>query len=203
MTPENAKKTRDALQAENRFLKKALLGNGAGSVIVALICGWLMLTQRIVIMPPAVRGTYIIGAQYANAAYLADQALYVLSLAKSVTPQTVDNNIRILLSMASDDERADLKTLWDANALQLKHDGVTTVFQPTGSGEVDMTHLAVKVSGTEETYISGKRTNSQQKTYLVYFHISIFGRLTLVDIREALRGKNGIEPLVPTEQPAS
>ncbi|QKM57653.1 type IV conjugative transfer system protein TraE [Burkholderia glumae] len=203
MTPENAKKTRDALQAENRFLKKALLGNGAGSVIVALICAWLVLTQRIVIMPPAVRGTYIIGAQYANAAYLADQALYVLSLAKSVTPQTVDNNIRILLSMASDDERADLKTLWDANALQLKHDGVTTVFQPTGSGEVDMPHLAVKVSGTEETYISGKRTNSQQKTYLVYFHISIFGRLTLVDIREALRGKNGIEPLVPTEQPAS
>ncbi|WP_244116026.1 type IV conjugative transfer system protein TraE, partial [Burkholderia gladioli] len=125
MNPTNAARSRDALRAENRFLKKLLLGNGTASVVLALTCAWLMVTQRVVIMPPAVRGTYIIGARYANDQYLADQATYVLSLAKNVTPSTVDNNVRILLSMVDDDRRAALKTEWDADALQIKHDGVT------------------------------------------------------------------------------
>lgn len=203
MTPNKAAQSRDALQAENRFLKKILLGNGATTVALAFTCAWLVVTQRVVIMPPAVRGTYVIGARYANDQYLADQATYVLSLAKSVTPSTVDNNVRVLLSMVDDDRRAALKTEWDADALQIKHDGLTHVFEPIGVGEVDFRNKAVKVTGTFSTYISGKRTSSEQKTFEVYFGITIFGRLVLLDIREATRGKQGVEPLVPTETPAS
>lgn len=203
MNPANAARSRDALSAENRFLKKALLGNGATSVVLALACAWLVLTQRIVIMPPAVRGTYVIGARYANDQYLADQAAYVLSLSKSVTPNTIDNNIRILLSMVDDDRRATLKTQWEADALQIKHDGVTNVFEPVGVGEVDFHNKSVKLSGTVTTFISGKRTGAEQKTFEVYFGITLFGRLVLLDIREAPRGKQGIEPLVPTESTAS
>ncbi len=203
MNPEKAAQSRDALRAENRFLKKLLLGNGTTSVVLALSCTWLIVTQRIVIMPPAVRGTYVIGARYANEQYLADQAAYVLSLSKSVTPSTVDNNVRVLLSMVDDDRRAALKTQWDADALQIKHDGVTNVFEPMGVGEVDFRNKSVKLSGTVTTYISGKRTSSEQKTFEVYFGITLFGRLVLLDIREATRGKQGIEPLVPTEQTAS
>jgi len=203
MTPNKAAQSRDALQAENRFLKKVLLGNGTTSVVIALTCAWLVVTQRVVIMPPAVRGTYVIGARYANDQYLADQAAYVLSLSKSVTPTTVDNNVRILLSMVDDDRRAALKTEWDADALQIKHDGVTNVFEPMGVGEVDFRNKAVKLTGTLTTYISGKRTSSEQKTFEVYFGITLFGRLVLLDIREATRGKQGVEPLVTTEIPAS
>ncbi|KWH27648.1 conjugal transfer protein TraE [Burkholderia cepacia] len=203
MTPGKANQSRDALQAENRLLKKFLLGNGATTVVLAFTCAWLVVTQRVVIMPPAVRGTYVIGARYANEQYLADQATYVLSLAKSVTPSTVDNNVRILLSMVDDDRRAALKTEWDADALQIKHDGITNVYEPIGVGEVDFRNKAVKVTGTFTTYISGKRTSSEQKTFEVYFGITLFGRLVLLDIREATRGKQGVEPLVPTETPAS
>ncbi|WP_124094781.1 type IV conjugative transfer system protein TraE [Burkholderia gladioli] len=203
MNPTNAAQSRDALRAENRFLKKLLLGNGTASVVLALTCALLVVTQRVVIMPPAVRGTYIIGARYANDQYLADQATYVLSLAKNVTPSTVDNNVRILLSMVDDDRRAALKTEWDADALQIKHDGVTDVFEPIGAGEVDFRNKSVKVTGALTTYISGKRTSSEQKTFEVYFGITLFGRLVLLDIREAPRGRQGIEPLIPTESPAS
>lgn len=203
MNPTNAAQSRDALRAENRFLKKLLLGNGTASVVLALTCAWLVVTQRVVIMPPAVRGTYVIGARYANDQYLADQATYVLSLAKNVTPSTVDNNVRILLSMVDDDRRAALKTEWDADALQIKHDGVTDVFEPIGAGEVDFRNKSVKVTGALTTYISGKRTSSEQKTFEVYFGITLFGRLVLLDIREAPRGKQDIEPLIPTESPAS
>lgn len=203
MNPVKAAQTRDALRGENRFLKKLLLGNGVTSVVLALSCGWLIVTQRVVIMPPAVRGTYVIGARYANDQYLADQAAYVLSLSKSVTPNTVDNNVRVLLSMVDDDRRATLKTQWEADALQIKHDGVTNVFEPIGVGEVDFRNKSVKLNGSVTTYISGKRVSSEQKTFEVYFGITLFGRLVLLDIREAAHAKQGIEPLVPTESTAS
>lgn len=203
MNPVKAAQTRDALRGESRFLKKLLLGNGATSVVLALTCAWLVVTQRVVIMPPAVRGTYVIGARYANDQYLADQAAYVLSLSKSVTPNTVDNNVRVLLSMVDDDRRATLKTQWEADALQIKHDGVTNVFEPVGVGEVDFRNKSVKLNGSVTTYISGKRVSSEQKTFEVYFGITLFGRLVLLDIREAAHAKQGIEPLVPTESTAS
>lgn len=203
MTPDKAAASRDALRSQIRFLKKLLLVNGSSSVVIALVCAWLMMTQRVVIMPPAVHGTYVIGARYANDEYLADQAAYVLSLAKSVTPNTVDSNERILLSMVSDGRRAELKTQWDADALQLKHDGVTSVAEPAGSAEVDLRSKSVKFPATISTYISGKLTSTEQKTFVVYFDISMFGRLTLLDIREAQRGTKGIEPLVPPAQKAS
>lgn len=195
MSPENAGKTRDGLRAENRFLKKLLLGNGSASVVLALLCAGMWLFQRTIIMPPAVGGTYVVGARYANQQYLADQATYVLALAKTVTPNTVDNNIRVLLGMVGDDERAALKTQWEADALQIRHDGVTTVFEPHGNGEVDMKSTAVKVSGTFTTYISGKQTSSISKTFEVDFHINLFGRLTLVDVREVSHNLPGLDPV--------
>ncbi|MCM2552598.1 type IV conjugative transfer system protein TraE, partial [Burkholderia glumae] len=87
---------------------KLLLVNGSSSLVIALVCAWLMVTQRVVIMPPAVRGTYVIGARYANDEYLADQAAYVLSLAKSVTPNTVDSNERTRGEVKSRDDRGTL-----------------------------------------------------------------------------------------------
>lgn len=186
MSPENAINERDALKGQVRFLRVIIIGLIAMNVGQLGIEGYMLASEKTLVVPPEVRRPYEIGADYASKDYLLDMAGYVLDKVLTVTPETVDYNNKIILKMAHPDGYPTLKTALDAASIRIKQERVTTVWIPRNE-KVNERAKTVEISGQMKTFIADKLTSQRDKSYLVEFTITTSGRLYVSKIEEIIK----------------
>ena len=185
MSPENATNERTELKGQVRFLRAQLVTLAivlAGSLT---LLGYVVVRDRIRIVPPEVRQPYEIGANYASKEYLLDNADYVLSTIFTVTPETVEHNNATILKMAHPDGYGPLKASLDAAARRMRKERVTTIWVPR-SEDVEVDAKRVTVHGTLKTYIADRMTSERKKDYVVQFTVTTSGRLYVSTIQEVV-----------------
>lgn len=186
MNPQNAKNERDALKTQGLFQRNvifALIGLG---FFQAFSTGWLLVNQITAIVPPEVKRPYEIGANYANADYLADMANYALQLRGTVSPDSVDYQNKVILKMTDPDGHGKLKAELEGAAIRIRRDRISTVWTPRKEAISEKTKQ-VRVSGSLKTYIADVLTSTRDKEYLVEFNITSSGRLYVAKMEEIVK----------------
>ncbi|WP_459203509.1 type IV conjugative transfer system protein TraE (plasmid) [Ralstonia pseudosolanacearum] len=186
MSPDNANNERTSLKAQLSFSRAMNVGQLAITLFLLFLLGFVIFRDTTKIVPPEVRRPYEIGSNYANKDYLLDMADYVLGEVLTVTPDTVDYNVRTILRMAHPDGYGPLKASLEGAALRMKKERVTTIWVPRKE-EVSEQDLRVRVSGKLKTYIADKLTSEPEKDYLVEFTVTTSGRLYVSKIEEVVK----------------
>jgi conjugal transfer pilus assembly protein TraE len=193
MSPDNAINERDSLKGQVRFLRSVVIGLIGLNVALLGLEAYTLMTAKEIVVPPEVRRPNEIGSNYANSDYLLDMAGYVLDKVKTVTPETVDYNNKVILKMAHPDGYGALKTMLDAAALRVKQDRVTTVWIPRNE-KVNERAMTVEVSGQLKTFITDKLTSQLDKAYLVQFSVTTSGRLYVLKVEEVVKRDSAAKP---------
>ena len=183
MHPDQAQNARDTLRSQLAFHRKLSLGLTCAALILGCDIAWMAVNSTVAIVPPELKRPYQIGANFGDAAYLADMSDYVLDMICNVSPETVDHNNKVILKLTDPDGYAELNTALDAAALRIKRDHISTVWNPRKE-EVYQRDKRVKVSGKLKTYVANQPASEPDKQYIVEFKIGNSGRLYVYKVKE-------------------
>lgn len=182
MSPQNAANERTKLQGDVRFLRSLAWGQSASILALVLVVAFLLARERVIIMPPVVSNVYEIGAGRTNSEYQVDMARWVLDKLVTVTPESVEANNQEVLKIVDPEASADLRTELAAAAKRVKSDRITTIW--VARTYTPQAENKVRVDGKVKTYISNQFTSDRDRSYLVSFNISFFGRLYVQAVEE-------------------
>lgn len=170
--------------ANQRIISMAL----AVSVVI-LAAGWMReaYSNKVIVVPPVVTNKYELGVNYANSEYLTDMASYVLTTLLTVSPKSAEHNNDVILKMATPDAYANLKTTLSASAIEIKKNGISTIWEPRDEWEVSDGDMTVQAKGLLTTYIQDVKTSVVEKEYLVGFSIANNGRIYVTHIQEVVK----------------
>ena len=185
MSPENARNERDVLRGNLRFHRSmswALVG--ALTVALFIIAFLVVRGDRVVITPPMVSSIYKIGSGTSNAEYQIDMARWVTDKLGTVTPETVDANNVEVLKIVLPESVPELRTELDAAAKRVKSERITTIWVPRQY--TPMADNKVRIDGRIKTYIANQYTSERERSLLVTFQITFFGRLYVQAVEEII-----------------
>lgn len=179
------------------FLIGLLVAAMLANLLLAALALRLAGRERIVIVPPMIHKTFWVEADQVSPEYLEQMGYFLLQLTLDVTPQSVDQQARLLLQYAAPAAYGELNTALLAAAERLKRDGAATVFSAQDLS-VDVRTLRVGVRGQLTTFISDRRVSDMVKGYAIEFQCS-GGRIFLKSFRET----NPNDPLELQPRPAN
>ena len=164
------------------FLIGLLVAAMLANLVLATLALQLAGHERVVIVPPAIHKTFWVEADQVSPEYLEQMGYFLLQLTLDVTPQSVDQQAKLLLQYATPSAYGELNTSLLAAAERLKRDGAATVFSAQDLS-VDARRFKVGVRGQLTTFIGDRRVSDVTKGYAIEFLCS-GGRVFLKSFRE-------------------
>lgn len=153
---------------------------------------YLILNEKTVVTPPVVERGYWIAGGRANQEYLADMGDFVLQTLKTTSPGKVDFENKKILQMVNPENYAQVKTDLDAEAIRIKSNNLTTVWEPQ-TVDVDVDGLRVTWSGVLKKWVADKPMPPATRTFYVDFTISRQGKLHVKTAgKEVERAQSGL-----------
>jgi conjugal transfer pilus assembly protein TraE len=153
--------------------------------------------ERVVLVPPTIHKSFWVEAERVSPEYLEQMGYFLLQLTLNVTPQSVDQQAKLLLQYAAPASYGELRTALAAAAERIKRDSAATVFSAQDIS-VDGERLRVGVRGQLTTFISDRRVSESTKGYALEFETR-GGRIYLKAFRETLPN----DPLDTQSRPAA
>lgn len=186
MNPTTGKNERQKLEETVKFQRRQIFGQLGALFATIAGWGWTVVNQRVVLVPPEIRRPYEIGPNYGDKEYLSDVTEYVLQQILTVTPDSVDNNVKVILKMTDPDGYGELKATLEAAADRIKKEKITTVWSPRKEA-ISPQGLSVRMRGPMKTYIADTLTSTVDKEYRVDFTITSSGRLYVLNAKEIVK----------------
>ena len=84
--------------------------------------------ERVVLVPPTIHKSFWVEAERVSPEYLEQMGYFLLQLTLNVTPQSVDQQAKLLLQYAAPASYGELRTALAAAAERIKRDSAATVF---------------------------------------------------------------------------
>lgn len=153
--------------------------------VACLTLGYVVVRERVIVVPPVVTDAYEVGASFGNREYLTDITRMVLDKLATTTPETVDANNAFVLKVVDPSAYPQLKTELELAAARVKRERITTIWIPL-TYSVDVAAHQVRVDGRIKTWISNAYTSERARSYVVSYHISTFGRLYVENVEEVI-----------------
>lgn len=187
MSPDQAQNERVKLAKDVRFHRIATFGLLLALFGSIALNGYMVLKDPVKLVPPVIKRPYEIGSSITNADYLVDLSDYVVSTIYTVTPETVDHNVKTILKIAHPDGYANLKSELNVAAARIKKERISTIW--VGRDEdVQPRAGVVTARGKLKVYIADKLVSEKDKTVRVRFETTISGRTYVADVKEIERG---------------
>lgn len=169
MLKKNAEKTIGELSANRRsdrfiVLILAFINVGLFSLVV-----YLVMNQKVIVIPTTQTAKYIVGNDQANKEYFVDTTRDIVNLLYNVTPINVDENFSKLLERVSPEHQKDMKQYLDKASIQVKKQQITQVWSTTGLYEYIPGEKAVIANGITKTYLGDKLVSSKAQKIKVEF----------------------------------
>lgn len=189
MRPDNAQNERIKLQGDVRFHRICTLGLILALLASFVIIGYLALKDPVKLVPPVIKRPYEIGSSHTNSDYLVDLTDYVVSTIYTVTPETVDHNVKTILKITHPDGYAHLKSELNVAAARVKKERITTIWVGRNE-EVQEKSGIVITTGKLKAYIADKLVSEKEKIVRVKYETTISGRTYVADVKEIERGSS-------------
>ena len=154
-------------------------------VCILLLCFFILMSTRTIIVPPGSTTNYIVGSDLANEPYLADMSKYIINLMFNVTPANVDENFSAILKMADSSTYGEVKKYLDATAKRIKEQQITSVFSSTGSYQYYPNKRQIVINGEVKNYLADKLVDNTTKRLAVNFTIKS-GQFKILNIQQVV-----------------
>lgn len=178
------------------WLRSDLAGARRAALLLAVVLGASMLTnlalallaaqlaqrERVVLVPPTISRSFWVEDERAAPEYLEQMGWFLAQLVLNVTPQSVEQQSRLLLNYASPDAHGALRSQLEASAQRLRRDGASTLFSVQAI-TVDEASQRVGLRGQFATFIGERRVSEHARGYALELRHAA-GRIHLKAFRE-------------------
>lgn len=120
------------------------------------------------IVPSTTKQTFWVTTDRVSPEYLEEMGLYVASLAKSFTPETIGYNHKQLLKIASPEYFGALQKKLANSSNYVKQNNLSSVFRPN-SAKINQVNMSIVVSGVLNQYVNDDPLKAEQVSYRIWF----------------------------------
>jgi len=146
---------------------------------------WSMLHEQTVVVPVTTKAPFSVSASSVDASYLKQMSLVFLNDRLNITPDTVDENNKLLLHYIAPEFYHEMSAVLASEQKMIKQDKVSSVFYP-GFIKVYPKQLAVQVKGVLKRWVGERPLPDVKKDYVIAYGYG-YGKLTIKSFTE----KNG------------
>jgi len=169
----------DELQNKLRFTRHMAYG----AIFIAVLLGLkVVLTsenEKTIVVPPTLTAQFWVHGNAVSPEYVAQMTQWVLQLALTVNPETIDHQKKLYLEYIRPDQQSVLGNAMQEKISVIRRLGAHQVFYPM---DVTTKGLYARVSGVLDTYVGDKRIQSANKTYQVAYVVD--GRMWVSEIKD-------------------
>ena len=128
----------------------------------------LLLTEKIIVIPPVITKDVWIKGNTVSEGYLEEWALYLTNLLLNVSSQTIGYQSELLLRHVSPDFSGKMQLKFSRDAEQLRKNNATTTFFPKEI-TVNEKNMTATVTGTFATYVGKEKVSAHEQSYHLQF----------------------------------
>ena len=186
MLKQKGQKTINELNADRRSSRFHNVLMGVSNLGLMGLLGYVLLNEKVIIMPSEQTAKYTIGNDQANKEYFIDTTRDNVNLLYNITPINVDENFSTLLKRVSPEHQKDMKTYLDKASESVKRDQITQVWSTTGLYQYIPGQNAVIANGVTKTYLADKLVTSRSQK-IKFEYVMKNGQLFPKNITEVLQ----------------
>lgn len=141
-----------------------------GAIVLCLILATKIVTttenQKTILTPPTITAPFWVQGGVVSPSYVSQMSQWVLQLALTVNPDTIEYQKRLYLEYIRPDQQSVLGKLMDEKIDAIRRLGAHQVFYPM---DIMTKGLYARVNGILDTYVGDKRIQSVNKTYQIAY----------------------------------
>jgi conjugal transfer pilus assembly protein TraE len=158
----------------------------AGLLILSLLLVFMLVRSEIkvrtILVPPEIPKTVWVDADHASAEYLEQMGNFLIQMVLNTSGTSADYQGKLLKKYACPSGLGSLDIQIKENAIRLKRDNATTLFQPR-EFQVDAVNNKVAARGEFGVFVGDKRVTNVAKVYLMTFELEN-GRICVARLEE-------------------
>lgn len=174
------------LKNANRVVRLSLGIAGILAIVVIVLSGVVyqtMFTQRVVLLPPDVKGPISFDGNGAyDQKYLTQMAQWFVQLTLTYSPANYDHQIDQVLYYADPEVQGALTAQLRADKVVVERRKYSSVFYADG---VEVQNGVVGITGRLHTFVGSKLVEAETKAYRVRFTRLSTGRIAVREIKES------------------
>ena len=164
------------------LLAGLLAASMLANLALAVLATQLAQRERVVLVPPTISKTFWLDEARVSPEYLEQMGWFLAQLVLNVTPQSVDQQARVLLQYAAPQNHGLLRAQLAAAAQRLRRDGASTLFSVQEIA-VDEQGQRVGLRGQLATFIGERRVSEHARGYAIDLQYAA-GRIHIKAFRE-------------------
>jgi conjugal transfer pilus assembly protein TraE len=158
----------------------------AGLVVLSLLLVFILVRSetkvRTILVPPEIPKSIWVDADQASGEYLEQMGNFLIQMVMNTSGTSADYQGKLLKKYACPSGLGSLDIQIRENAIRLKRDNATTLFQPR-EFQVDAVNNKVAARGEFGVFVGDKRVSNASKVYLMTFELEN-GRICVARLEE-------------------
>jgi conjugal transfer pilus assembly protein TraE len=182
MQPDELLAAKRLTKLDLTFQQLLIAGLLALSLVLAFILVRSETKVRTILVPPEIPRTIWVDADQASGEYLEQMGNFLIQMVLNTSGTSADYQGKLLKKYACPSGLGSLDIQIKENAIRLKRDNATTLFQPR-EFQIDQLNNKVAARGEFGVFVGDKRVSNLAKVYLMTFELEN-GRICVARLEE-------------------